>query len=228
MHFWSLIRSRNMYLLIAMMTYFIYSPFVVNSHFSHLMISLLIAIIVLICINIVSYNKFSVTTSIVLAIITLAEFSTIRIFGPSQERYLLYFATNAIFLFIMTICVIYSVAKHQVITIDTLLGAICGYLLIGLTWSDIYLVISSFDLNAFSYHLALDGNSFRDNVQHFIYFSYITLTTVGYGDIVPRNDVARTFAWLEAVIGQIYLAMWISQLVALHIAQRIRRNLTKQ
>jgi voltage-gated potassium channel Kch len=186
------------------------------------------ALIVLTCVNIVAYNKFSVAASVILTALTFAEFLTIRIFGPTQERYIIYFATNTFFLFIMTICVIYSVAKHQMITIDTLLGAICGYLLIGLTWSHLYLVISSVDPAAFSFHLVLDGNSFRDNVQHFIYFSYITLTTVGYGDIVPSTDIARAFSWLEAVIGQIYLTVWISQLVAMHIAQRIKRNLVKK
>jgi hypothetical protein len=91
-----------------------------------------------------------------------------------------------------------------------------------LCWCYFYLAIASFDENAFSYHII--KGSLRENIQHFIYFSYITLTTVGYGDMIPLSSVARTFAWMEAATGQIYLAVWISQLVAVHIAQGIKKS----
>jgi voltage-gated potassium channel Kch len=49
------------------------------------------------------------------------------------------------------------------------------------------------------------------------YFSFVTLTTIGYGDIVPRSAAGRIFASLEAVMGQIYLAVLVARLVGLHI-----------
>jgi voltage-gated potassium channel Kch len=54
------------------------------------------------------------------------------------------------------------------------------------------------------------------------YFSFITLTTTGYGDIVPRSPLARTFAMLEAVMGQFYLAVLVARLVGLHIVHAPR------
>lgn len=224
MVFLPIFRSRNFYLLAAMLFYFICSPFIVETHFSHLLMSILMASIIVICINIVAFNRLTVIASAFLATLALVEYLAISLIGPSITLYIAYFVTNSIFLFFMTMCVIYAVAKHQEITIDTLLGAICGYLLLGLTWSHIYLAMSCLDPNSFSYHI--EPHAFRDNVQHFMYFSYITLTTVGYGDITPRTDIARAFSWLEAAIGQIYLTVWISQLVAMHIAQRFRKNIT--
>lgn len=53
----------------------------------------------------------------------------------------------------------------------------------------------------------------------FIYYSFITITTLGYGDITPLTDVARSFAITEAVIGQIYLVLLVARLVGIHIAQ---------
>jgi hypothetical protein len=51
-----------------------------------------------------------------------------------------------------------------------------------------------------------------------LYFSFVTLTTLGYGDIVPVGNMARTFCWLEAVVGQMYIAVLVARLVGLHIA----------
>jgi hypothetical protein len=57
------------------------------------------------------------------------------------------------------------------------------------------------------------------HIQHFTYFSYVTLTTLGYGDITPLSNTARSMAILESMFGQFYLAVMIARLVGLHIAQ---------
>ena len=108
------------------------------------------------------------------------------------------------------------------ITADTLFGAICGYLLIGLTWSFIYLLIASVDPTSFSIHM--EHELIRSRIDHFIYYSFVTLTTTGYGDILATKSVARNFSWLEACIGQIYLAVWISQLVGLRLLQDTQKK----
>ena len=214
--------SRNFYLLLALLLYFICSPLVVDFHFTHLALGIIMSLIILICVNIVSFNKLTIILSIIFTALVLSCYLIICLYEPSRMFYTLYFVINSLFLFSMTTFVVSAVAAHQKITIDTLLGAICGYLLIGLTWSHIYLALACIEPNAFSYHLA--EGTFRDDIQHFIYFSYITLTTVGYGDITPRTDIARAFSWIEAATGQIYLTVWISQLVAIQIAQRFRKD----
>ncbi len=57
------------------------------------------------------------------------------------------------------------------------------------------------------------------HLENYIYFSFTTLTTLGYGDIVPVSQAARVFAYLEAVMGQVYLTVLVARLVALHISQ---------
>jgi|SRR3990167_10281308 len=110
-----------------------------------------------------------------------------------------------------------SISKHKYVTADTLCGAICGYVLLGLTWSFIYLLIETTDSGAFSKLLA--NNSLHESFLNATYFSFTTMTTLGFGDILPISYLARTCSWMEAISGQIYLAVWISQLVGLRITQ---------
>jgi len=58
----------------------------------------------------------------------------------------------------------------------------------------------------------------------FTYFSFVTLTTLGYGDISPVAEHARTLAWFEALLGQLYLAVMVAGFVALHISENMRKN----
>lgn len=214
-------KSRNFYLLIALIFYFLLSPLIIDNQFSNFVLSVFMCLLVLSCVNMVAHNNATIIPSVVLASLVIAGYITVLLIEPPQAFYVLHYIIIVFFLLIMTISVIKSVASHLEITIDTLLGSICGYLLIGLTWSYLYLTIASISPNSFSYQLG--EGTMRDGAQHFIYYSFVTLTTLGYGDIIPRSDSARAYSWLEAATGQIYLAVWISQLVALHIAQRFRK-----
>jgi voltage-gated potassium channel len=89
-------------------------------------------------------------------------------------------------------------------------AAICVYLLIGVIWQNFYIIIN----------LVIPGSF--ENVQltggDFLYFSYITLSTLGYGDITPLNGPAQALAYTEAIVGQLYLTILVARLVGLHIA----------
>ena len=95
---------------------------------------------------------------------------------------------------------------------DRIAGAICAYLLLGLLWSFAYDLIDLLDPAAFR-GLAAEGRE-----AALTYFSFVTLTSLGYGDIVPASPLARTLAWMEAVAGQMYLAVTVATLVGLRIA----------
>jgi len=95
-----------------------------------------------------------------------------------------------------------TVNKHRI------LGAVSGYLLIGVTWATLYSLVDTVNPGAFSQSA---GSGDR---RDWIYYSFVTLTTVGYGDITPIHSVARTLAILEALIGQLYPAILIARLVS--------------
>ncbi len=105
--------------------------------------------------------------------------------------------------------------RQTEITIEIIKAAMSAYFLIGLMWSFVYLAIEV--LRPGSFQVA-SGTPL--NHDQFIYFSFVTLTTVGYGDVTPISNGARSLAILEAVMGQFYLAVTVARLVSIHLAQR--------
>jgi energy-converting hydrogenase Eha subunit C len=105
--------------------------------------------------------------------------------------------------------------RSREVTSEILFASVCVYLLIGLTWSSFYIFIDYIYPHSF-----IDTSDLVPiNAPRILFFSYITLTTVGYGTLIPVSDPARSLALLEAIIGQLYLAILVARLVGLHISK---------
>ena len=106
------------------------------------------------------------------------------------------------------------------VTTNRLMGALCVYLLMGLFWSTGYGIIEALGPGSFSGVSSSNVDEMGNPGvgSKLSYFSYVTQTTLGYGDIAPLTDMARALASLQAIIGQLYLTVLVGRLVALHIA----------
>ncbi len=121
------------------------------------------------------------------------------------------------FLVFVTTVLVWTIVSDPSVTADTLAGAVSAYLLVGITFGAAYTLIEQ-----------LSPGSFKDTIQpgkhltpaEFNFFSFVTLTTVGYGDIIPWDARARSLAIIESVIGIMYPAVLISRLVGLHGRRR--------
>jgi hypothetical protein len=102
-------------------------------------------------------------------------------------------------------------------TTHAILGAVCGYLLLGLVWSLVYSAVETLAPGSFG-RSASDGAAPLDR-SALSYYSFVTLSTVGYGDITPNTPLARTLSWIEAVTGQFYLAVLVAGLVGFKVSQ---------
>lgn len=111
--------------------------------------------------------------------------------------------------------VLRRVLRHQTVTLETIAGAVCVYVLLGLVFAFFYLAIGSFKPDAFTDQASATGPS---GSADYLYFSFISLTTVGFGDIVPVGKVSRALVVLEALMGQIFLVTTVARLVALFSA----------
>ena len=100
---------------------------------------------------------------------------------------------------------------------DRIVGAICVYLLIGLAWAKVYETLDQVAPGSFRF--PADTAWATLGLTRYTYVSFITLATVGYGDVTPTTALAGTLAWLEAVTGQLSLAITISRLVALSLTE---------
>ena len=137
--------------------------------------------------------------------------------------------TSSVFVFLLlgyvTVAILRDVFRGGTVTFEKICGAICGYLLIGVIWGLFYALIASFDPHAIAVASSVHGGEV-ENPEHsiFSYYSFVTLSTLGYGDMTPTSAVARTFSWLEAIIGQLYLTVLIARLVGLHIAHEMKQK----
>ena len=101
---------------------------------------------------------------------------------------------------------------------ETLWGAVNVYVLIGLCFAFAYAALATFQPDLFTGKF-IDQSS-RDQIFGYIYFSFVTLTTLGYGDITPNSTGVATLTYLEAVIGQLYIAIMLARLVGLYITRK--------
>lgn len=129
-------------------------------------------------------------------------------------------ALSILLLGVFTALVLVQVFREGPITGYRIQGAIVVYLLMGLIWSVAYEMVLRHWPAAFSF---AQGTPTRDVADHrLVYYSFITLTTIGYGDITPVHPVARSLAMAEGLVGQLYPAILIARLVSLRVETRKR------
>lgn len=95
---------------------------------------------------------------------------------------------------------------------NQIMGAVCVYLLFGVIWAILYQLVESLSPGSFK------GLESFESGQPFVYYSFVTLTTLGYGDIGPVRPAAMALAYMEAVFGQFYLAVLVAGLVGMRLA----------
>jgi voltage-gated potassium channel len=125
---------------------------------------------------------------------------------------------DALFQALVVGAILAHVFKSTRITRETIAGAICAYLLIGAMWAHVFSIIENVAPGSFAYdtieaETTSGPEPIRDQYDRFTYFSFVTLTTLGYGDITPVTRPAKNLAALEAIFGQLYLAVLIARLV---------------
>ena len=99
---------------------------------------------------------------------------------------------------------------------NIIIGSVVLYLLLGLIWTIIYLLLILFFPDAFN---GLEPLAWQENFSRVAYYSFVTLTTLGYGDISPKNSLAEFFVYLQTIVGVFYMAIIVSTLVSSRLAQ---------
>jgi len=143
--------------------------------------------------------------------------TTVKLLGSSAEL---------IFMIMIASVILNEVFRAQHINVETISGAICVYLLIGLMWSHVYIIIellepNSFNNLGFNAQEPLDSDWVSKLSVQLNYYSFVTLSTLGYGDITPVTRAAKSFATLEAILGQLYLAVLVARLVGQQVKRKI-------
>jgi hypothetical protein len=119
-----------------------------------------------------------------------------------------------------------GIFERKVVRTDDVIGAICGYLLAGIVWGNLYLLVELFFPGSFSVQQEITGQLASKHVQQSLFadYSFVTLTTMGSGGITPISSPATSLTWLEAMFGQFYIAVIVAQLVGLRLAQALQQR----
>jgi len=150
-------------------------------------------------------------------------FSTLDTFF--HEKYYMLLVLSTLLLFFIGS---FSMAFRQVLFVgdidgNKIIGSLTLYILLGLIWAVIYMLIIILDPTAFS---GLEVTNWKEGFARISYYSFVTLTTLGYGDILPANHIAEFFISMEAILGVFYIAIIVSSLISLRISaiQQQRRD----
>jgi len=131
----------------------------------------------------------------------------------------------AVVLFILLYCagvILHSLLSAERIFVNEIIGTFNIYLIMGFVWAYVYMIVELSAPGSFQTAGGSEGMGLR-----FIYFSFITLTTVGFGDTVPGSPLAQMLVILEAIVGQFYVAVVVAYLVSMYITHELMANRKK-
>lgn len=202
-------------MILAIMLVILVTPFIRHSGITgHLFTTLLAAMIPL-----TSFYALTADRKRALIILLIAA-PFVILDGMSMffaNRYLMIAALSfgtILYLYIVVLLVI-NLLSYRVITADLIYCAISTYFLIGVMWAGIYIILEGISPGSFS------GIS---ETADLLYFSFVTLTTVGFGDISPQSILAKRLAVFEAAMGGIYLAVIIAMLVGRYMSMQSEQD----
>jgi len=201
-------------LLANLLSLYIIYPFLVYLPLGDWLIFFFFSLSLIIAVYQIDRSKLALRYNIGLFLIALLlrAFSTIIPIYSDFNRWF-ELSSTLISLAFVSLCV-YSILLELIlaeqVTSDIIKGGICVYFLLGFFWASAYNIVQIFDPDSFS------SAATTVNQADIIHFSFTTLATVGYGDIVPTSKIARVLANLEGMTGVLYPAVFIARLVSLH------------
>ncbi|MHC5060766.1 MAG: potassium channel family protein [Planctomycetota bacterium] len=216
--FISLRIGRFTLLLISIALMFTLRPFLESFIGIDILVDIFATLILMSGIYAASPNKRIFRLALLIAFPTLIS-SWLNHFIESHSLFLTSIVLAGLFYAFMVAVILNYLFKEKKITGDTIAGAICAYFLIGLMWSSVFETLELVQPGSFNV-----PQKMYDESLSFKYYSYVTLTTLGYGDITPITSQARSFALLEAITGQIYLATLVARLVSVNILQSVEKD----
>lgn len=204
-------RAKCNYLLASLVLLILLSPFFEGWDAGHFAIDALFCLVLLATVNVAGANRQIQLITWVLAAIAIMLIWGNKLHPSAPSPFagmVLFVVLNVFTIFLM----LRRIVRAGSVTFEVLNAGVGLYLLIGVTWALTYFLVDIIDPNAFKVVTAASDIGWTD----FLYFSFSTLTTLGYGDISPDAPAVRIWAVMEAVTGVLYIAILIARLVSLY------------
>ena len=207
-------RFSTVQLLIVLALLFFFFPFVEEVKGGDLIVSLLLSLVLLAGVLAVADRKGVLLIALLLAIPAVAG-RWINHFQPHLVPPPVFLAAGLVLTAFVVVNLLRFVLRAPSVNVEVLCASISAYLMLGLMWTIAYWLVAWVTPAAFAFNTTTGTKESMERFNAF-YFSFITLSTVGYGDITPVSKVARMLAATEAMTGLLYVAVLIARLVALY------------
>jgi voltage-gated potassium channel len=211
----SWIRHRFIFLLVMLLSMLAVAPFLANFIHLRFLFNIFLSAVLVSAVYALSQQIWHLAISAALAIPMLVSIWS-DYFLRNDALFLIGRICGIFFIGFTIFHILSHIFKQQEVTKDTIAGATAVYLLLALLWAFIYAVLDRLQPDSFAMSAARPPMEGRDI---FIYYSLVTITTLGYGDITPASYLAGSMAALEAVVGQLYLVVLVSWLVGMYVSK---------
>jgi Ion channel len=210
-------RITTVELLIALALLFFFFPFVEEVKDGDVIVSILLSLVLLSAVLAVADRKRVFFIGLVLAIPAIAG-RWISHFRPDLVPPPVFLTAGLVLIAFVVANLLRFVLRAPSVNVEVLCASISAYLMLGLLWTVAYWLVDQLTPGAFAFNI----NAGRQTMSGFnaFYFSFVTLSTVGYGDITPVSKVARMLAAMEAMTGLLYVAVLIARLVSLYSTRK--------
>ncbi|TMP97042.1 MAG: two pore domain potassium channel family protein [Verrucomicrobia bacterium] len=207
-------RFSTVELLIALALLFFFFPFVEEIKGGDIIVSLLLSLVLLSAVFAVASRRSTLIIALLLAIPAIVG-RWINHFRPELVPPTIFLVAGLVLVAFVVVNLLRFVLRAHSVNVEVLCASISAYLMLGLIWTIAYWLVDQIVPNAFAFNTTTGTKESMEGFNAF-YFSFITLSTVGYGDITPVSKVARMLAATEAMTGLLYVAVLIARLVALY------------
>ena len=208
-------KQRLLILLCLILGLMVLVPIVQRFIALRIFIDIFVTAIVISMVYTVSNKKGHVIIGLILAIVMLA-FLWLQYFHPNKWIAAISMLTGILFGALVITSILSFMLKSAEVNREIIYAAILVYLLAALMWAFAYTFLELIDPASFN----IDLERPQGFLLLFHYYSFVTITTLGYGDITPVSEVAKSLSVLEAVVGQLYLVVVVAWLVGMHVSSR--------
>ena len=184
---------------------------------AHIFLDIFLTAIAISMVYTISQKKRYVIVGVLFAIVMLASL-WLQYFFQNKGIAAIAMITGILFISVVIASILGFVLKSEGVNREIIYAAILLYLLAALLWAFLYTFLELVDPASFN----IDLDQPQGYLLVFQYYSFVTITTLGYGDITPVTEVAKAFSVLEAVIGQLYLVVVVAWLVGMHVSRKSR------
>ena len=214
----SLVASRysTVKLLVALVLLFVFTPFIEDLPRGDLIEAVLLTLVMVSSVLAVGGRRRILVVALVLVVPAVVG-KWINHVRPELLHPAVFLIATVVFFGFVVAHLLHFIVRAPRVDMEVLCAGVAGFLMLGLLWTPVYLLVARLNPGAFT--LPAGSGATLDGFNAF-YFSFITLCTIGYGDVTPVTKVARMLAVTEAIAGLFYMALLISRLVSLYAAPK--------